>query len=819
MAAIQDIQNLIARAQPIPLDLQRAALLEAQSLGMNNQALADAFGVPVSMVSDAAAATGVGSVAGPLIGGFQEPGIPAVMRPLPIAPFPPAQPTLTVAPAPAANPLAGIPVDNNYTQAEIDTVKNLVNSGQVDVNQVAQNFNVTPNYVAAALELPMDNMSIQAISNEQAREQIKSIPVNPADGYTDEQVETVTNLLNKGQVNVADVADHFKVDENLVIEIISEIPKSVYEEGSFTPEQTKKLEGLITTGVATAPQVAKYFDAPVSEVSDYLEQNTGLTRDQIVDSMVSNVVADKDYNMQDAQRVGEQISQGNITAEEAADQFGVTIDGISKLMSEMGLTVPAQGATPTAGQTAAQTTQTAAQIAQATAPTSQAQTGQQLSSVPQYNDPGFTSVMPGATATAGAPMSSSIPTGLSGSEQALRTGASGAIEMLDQLNTAGRADLSNQYARGLEQAAAQSQIARGDITSGTTQGLNAIGTGFGQARQDIGGAYGRAEGMFNPYMQAGNTALQQQMALSGALGQDAFNQAYQESPQMAFLREQGMRANLSGAAATGGLGGGNVQKELQRFGQGLASQGLQQQISNLGALSSQGLGATGSAAGIATGAGTNLANLATGEAQARSNALMSQGSNLANIATGLGSQQLQAQTNLGGQLAGNLAQYGLPAVQSISNLGTNLAAGRTRAGELLAQQYGQTAGALGGIYSNQGRDIASMTDSQRQMLMNMVQSGALTEAQAQQAYSTNMANLQSGIGGQLAGVPNAPIFSPDYGQQIGQAFQAGGIGAYLGGQQQNTPAPVSTSVGVVPNQGNMYVPNLGIPANQFNFDR
>ena len=765
MAAIQDIQNLIARQQPIPLDLQRAALLEAQSLGMDNQALADAFGVPVSMVADAAVATGV-----------------------------------SAQPAPAANPLAGIPVDNNYTLEEIDVVRNLVNSGQVDVNQVAQNFNVTPNYVAAALELPMDNMSIQAISNEQAREEIKSIPVNPADGYTDEQVATVTNLLNKGQINVTDVADHFKVDENLVIEIISEIPKSVYEEGSFTPEQTKKLENLIVTGVATAPQVAKYFDAPVSQVSDYLEQNTGLTRDQIIDSMVSNVVADKDYNMQDAQRVGEQISQGNITAQEAADQFGVTIDGVTKLMSEMGLTIPDQGAAQTPAQAAAQTTQTANQIAQATTPNVQPQTGQQLSSTTQYNAPGFSSVMPSYAPMSQGPTSTSIPTGLTGSEMALRTGASGAIEMLDQLNAAGRADLADQYARGLEQAATQAQIARGDITSGTTEGLNALGAGFGQARQDIGGAYGRAESMFDPYMQAGNTALQQQLALSGALGQDAFNQAYQESPQMAFLREQGMRANLAGAAATGGLGGGNVQKELQRFGQGLASQGLQQQIANLGALSSQGLGATGSAAGIATGAGTNLANLATGEAQARMNALASQGSNLANIATGLGSQQLQAQIGLCGQLAGNLAQYGLPAAQTISNLGTNLAAGRTRAGELLAQQYGQTAGALGGIYSGQGRDIAAMTDSQRQMLMNMVQSGALTEAQAQQAYSTNMANLQTGIGSQLAGVPNAPIVSPDYGQQIGQAFQAGGIGAYLSGQQQNAPAPVFNSTGVVPNQ-------------------
>ena len=53
MAAIQDIQNLIARAQPIPLDLQKAALLEAQQQGLDNQALASVFGVPVSMISAA----------------------------------------------------------------------------------------------------------------------------------------------------------------------------------------------------------------------------------------------------------------------------------------------------------------------------------------------------------------------------------------------------------------------------------------------------------------------------------------------------------------------------------------------------------------------------------------------------------------------------------------------------------------------------------------------------------------------------------------------------------------------------------------------
>jgi hypothetical protein len=59
MAAIQDIQDLIAQAKPIPADLQKAALLEAQQQGLDNQALADVFGVPVSMISDAYEATGV----------------------------------------------------------------------------------------------------------------------------------------------------------------------------------------------------------------------------------------------------------------------------------------------------------------------------------------------------------------------------------------------------------------------------------------------------------------------------------------------------------------------------------------------------------------------------------------------------------------------------------------------------------------------------------------------------------------------------------------------------------------------------------------
>jgi hypothetical protein len=297
--------------------------------------------------------------------------------------------------------------------------------------------------------------------------------------------------------------------------------------------------------------------------------------------------------------------------------------------------------------------------------------------------------------------------------------------MLDMLNRSGRADLADQYAKGLQQAETQA---------------------------------GLASGFMQPYQQAGETALQQQMALSGALGQDAFNQAYQESPQMAFLREQGMRANLAAAGATGGLGGGNVQKELQRFGQGLASQGLQQQIQNLSGLTSSGQNAAGT---------------------------------MANIATGLGNQQLNAQMALGQGLAGQSSMYGLPAAQQIGNLGVNLATGRTNAGQQLANQYGAAATALGNVYSSQGQNLANMLSGQTSSIINQRNQAATNEALAQQGYGADMANIQSGISSAIAGVPNAPINVPNYQNQTMNALYSAGAGYDLFNQptQQNTFTP------------------------------
>jgi len=643
--------------------------------------------------------------------------------------------------------------------------------------------------------------------------------------YTVETVDKVKDLLNSGQVDVNDVSQYFGVGKDLVIQSLTNISPDAYTQDTknltgLSVDNVNAVERLIQTGVASTGDIAEYFNAPAPVIERHLAEVRGYNPTAITTAQAGMPVQDENrfasyqsafgndniMNVSDpayataisgeAQR--QQMSPEQLQAEAAnilnraqspseiakgmqnlttfaanpTEEVLAAISFVSGVPASAGLIQDAAWSNfefrprmrpyfNAQGQTAGGPELVTGRGTEATTTTTETgatglgggfdSTGGGVTGVGAGggvtgggNANGFTGtgVYGGTGLGTNYATGSEIPTGLRGSEMALKGGASGAIEMLDQLNRAGRADLADQYALGLQQAEAGAET---------------------------------ASGFMQPYQQAGEAALQQQLALSGALGQDAFNQAYQESPQMAFLREQGMRANLSGAAATGGLGGGNVQKELQRFGQGLASQGLQQQISNLGALSGQGQNAAGT---------------------------------MANIATGLGGQQLQTQTNLGNQLASYNLSTGLPAASQIGNLGVNLAAGRTRAGELLAQQYGQTAGQLGNVYSAQGRDVASMMDSQRTMLMNMVQSGAMTEAQAQQAYGTAMANLQSGVGNQLAGVPNAPIVSPDYGQQAGNAFQAASAGAWLGGQMNNQqPQGMSTGFNTLFSNPAAYYPN------------
>jgi len=355
-----------------------------------------------------------------------------------------------------------------------------------------------------------------------------------------------------------------------------------------------------------------------------------------------------------------------------------------------------------------------------------------------------------------------IPTGLVGFEQATQSGLADVTGTLRGAQTEARAALDP----AMEEVARLYNLNVGDLQQAGTQ-----------ARGDIERTYGTAGQMIQPYQQAGTTALQQELALSGALGQDAFNQAYQESPYVKFLREQGERSTLAGAAATGGLGGGRVQQELVRFGQGLAGQGLQQQIQNLRSLSGQGLQAAGAGADIQTGMGTNLANLGTGIArdvagqrQGLAGERSQYGVNVANLATSTGTNIANAQGTAAQNIASQRALAGQQLANQIAGVSSglqNYALNQSLAQSNLLNQYGGTALSMQQGYT--ADQIAAM------------QNAANQASQSQQNYSGQQANL-------LSGQPFTQTQPFSYGQAFGNALNAASIGYDLAGSGQQNPA-------------------------------
>lgn len=313
-------------------------------------------------------------------------------------------------------------------------------------------------------------------------------------------------------------------------------------------------------------------------------------------------------------------------------------------------------------------------------------------------------------------------------------------------------DAMNRYTAAGGRAFAQPQTglsgSENAMQAGLQSALSALMEGAETGRADIGGArdlatqqateaFARGEGYFDPYQQAGQQALGQQAALSGAQGQEAFNQAYTDSPYMRFLQEQGEQGVIRNAAAMGGLGGGNVQKELSRFNQGLAGQGLQQQIQNLGALSGQGLSAAGGAGQLA-GQGGQVTSGITSQA----------GRDLANIATTTGQQAANYGFQTGQALAGNRMNVGNQLAQGINQATGQMSNLAYQGGQDVSNVYGQQAGNLAGLLTGAG---TSQADLMR--LIAQLNSGAAQTASGQAAGLNSIGGIQEtqGIISRLAG--------------------------------------------------------------------
>jgi len=106
--------------------------------------------------------------------------------------------------------------------------------------------------------------------------------------------------------------------------------------------------------------------------------------------------------------------------------------------------------------------------------------------------------------------------------------------------------------------------------------------------------------------QAGEQALQGYQNLLTPEGQAQFATDYTQGPMYQMLQDQAEQATLRGASATGGLRTGQSNVALSTIAPQLINQAYGQQMQGFGNLMSQGEGAAGQTAVLATGTGTNV---------------------------------------------------------------------------------------------------------------------------------------------------------------------------------------------------------------------
>lgn len=221
------------------------------------------------------------------------------------------------------------------------------------------------------------------------------------------------------------------------------------------------------------------------------------------------------------------------------------------------------------------------------------------------------------------------------------------------------------------------------IRAGTQGALNLLGTGVDVARADI---------------TAGGQGIDRQAALAGLRGPEAQAQAFagfQASPGQQFLQQEAERALIRNAAATGGLGGGNVLRDLQAQAVGLAQQDFANQFQR----------------------GQQV----------------------------LGSQQQQAQN-----LANLAAQGGLQGANLLAGATGQLGSQRFQAGQQLAQQAQQQANIQAQLQQQLGAGISGITGQGAANLANLVSGAGTGAAQLQQQLAALLANIGTGTGSNVA---------------------------------------------------------------------
>lgn len=122
--------------------------------------------------------------------------------------------------------------------------------------------------------------------------------------------------------------------------------------------------------------------------------------------------------------------------------------------------------------------------------------------------------------------------------------------------------------------------------------------------------YDKASGNLSPFIQTGQGANSLLASFYGLNGQAPLNegalQSFYNSPDYKFALKGGSEALDNSAAAKGGVLGGNQIRAQTEYGQGLATQNLQNYFQRLSGMSGQGIQAGGILGQIGTGTGAQV---------------------------------------------------------------------------------------------------------------------------------------------------------------------------------------------------------------------
>ena len=234
-------------------------------------------------------------------------------------------------------------------------------------------------------------------------------------------------------------------------------------------------------------------------------------------------------------------------------------------------------------------------------------------------------------------------------DKAIEVGTLGIVKDASGTKQA-KKDAYNASQRQLATLREGQRMGREDLIAGFNPALNDLNTGFGDALATLRAGQASAEQPLMGAYNQGNQAAQLEAALSGALGPQAQAEAfanYQESPELAYMREQGEKAVMRNAAAQGMSLSGSVLDELNRRGTGYAMQGFGDTMARLNSIASRGQNAGNNIATLRNSNTANIANAQMGLGQGLAGYRMQQGQNLANISTGNAAQQAQIHGQLG----------------------------------------------------------------------------------------------------------------------------------------------------------------------------